>query len=409
MSVEDIIFDETGLAVKTQAEMTETFRALMRTAFGDKARVDDPDSPEGRIAAILGEFKSDLCTHFQAGVNALIPSVSSGEFLKELIKFNGIAQNVKQYSTVVLTVTANDHGTTIEAGDLVSTDSGVVFAIDEQVILLPNASASVGATATVAGALLASVGTVTTILTDRWGWASVTNAAAALPGNLDETDPAMRARRWAAAVGVGLHHPSKIKTSLDNLPSVTASYVEVNNGINTLPSGCPAGHIHAIVRGGSPADIAAALFGSYAPYAGAGSIAAGIGSYGAQTVHVVDSVSGQEGDIKYDVASDIPIFIRVLTRKIAGKYPASGDADIRAAIVEYFAGTLEIEDVAVPAPSLGDAIDGTAIMAPAMKVPGHRILAVYVGTTADPTDVTVQMTINQFPITDGDHIKIEAV
>jgi hypothetical protein len=236
----------------------------------------------------------------------------------------------------------------------------------------------------------------------------VTNEAAALPGNLDETDPALRARRWAAAVGVGIHHPSAIKTKLDNLSGVTASYVEVNNGINALPSGCPPGAVHAIVRNGTPADIAAVLFGSYAPYKGAGSIAGGIGSFGAQTVHVVDAVSGQEGDINYDIAEDVVIHITVQTRKLAGKYPANGDADMRATILEYFAGTLEIEGVAVPGPTLGSTVDGTAIMAPAMKVPGHRILAVYVGRSASPTEVFVSMAINEFPITDATVIDIRS-
>lgn len=405
----DIVLDSTGLTIKTQAEMLETLKTAFRASvIGDLARIDDVDSPEGRIAAILAEMKSDLAGHLQAAVAALLPSTSTGEFLKEMIKFNGISQNVKEYSTVTLTVTANTAGCTIPAGKQVSTPAGVVFATDTEVVLGPSASTTVGATAVEAGALVAEAGTVTDILTPVYGWASATNVAAALPGNLDETDPAMRIRRWRAAVGVGIHHPSKIYTSLFNLPNVTAVALEINNGVVDLPSGVPPQHVRAIVRGGTNQDVADTLFGSYAAYAGAGSVAAGIGTYGAQSV--VCTGDGQTGTIYFDRSSDVNIAIVVRTRKGAS-YPANGDARIRAFILELFAGTLEVEGESVEGFVLGDDIYGTRIMTACHAVPGHTVDVVYVGKDDDgvPTATSLVLGINEFPVASESLITIVGV
>jgi hypothetical protein len=194
---------------------------------------------------------------------------------------------------------------------------------------------------------------------------------------------------------------------LENIQNVTAVYVEENRGRVENANGVPPQHIRAIVRGGDTATIGAVLFGSYAPYAGAGSIGGGLGSWGSTSVAVTDPVSGQAATVNFDRPSDKDIYIRVVTSKISGKYPSNGDALQKQFIKELFASDLEIEGGIVEAPGLGDTIYGSDIMAACKAVPGHKIQAVYVGLSPNPTSTTVALTLNQFPVTGDELITIE--
>jgi hypothetical protein len=122
---------------------------------------------------------------------------------------------------------------------------------------------------------------------------------------------------------------------------------------------------------------------------------------------VTDSVSGQAETINFDRPVDKDIYIRVVTTKVSGKYPSNGDALQKQFINEFFAGDLEIEGGIVEAPGLGNTIYGSDIIAACKAVPGHKIQAVYVGFTPNPTSTTVVLTMNQFPVTGDDLITIE--
>lgn len=403
-----IVADENGLTVGTQAEMIEEAKVVFIGAFGDLARVEESKSPEGQIARILGEMKTGLGEHLQAMVSGLLPSKATKVLLSELVKFNGIERNTKEYSTGVLSCTALPTGCTIPAGDIIETVAGDQFKTDIELVLTASETDTVPVTAVEPGAINASAGAVT-IVTPEYGWASASLASDVIPGKLDESDPALRARRWRAAVGVGLHHPSMIRKALENLPDVTAVYVEENKGTTYNEHGVPPQHVRAIVRGGTAADIAAVLFGSYAPFAGAGSIAGGVGSWGSQTMHVVDAVSGQEGDINYDTSVDVPIYVIVRTRKIPGQYPADGDAKIKQFIMEQFSGELEIEGGMVEGAKLGGDVYGTDLAAGAKAVPGHKIERIYVGLSAGPTAEMVEIDVDEFPVTSSSLITIQGV
>jgi len=397
------VFGDSGLTISTLAEVILAIANRYKAAYGDNVRVDDPDGVVGRNARILSETKHDVLTELAATVAALLPSTSSVTLLEELVKFNGITRNVASKSTATVTITANAAGCTVPAGSLVATSDGVQFETDAQIVVASGLTGNVAVTAVEEGAQEAAAGTITTILTPVYGWASVTNAAAATPGDARETDPQLRARRWDTAQGTGPHSPAAILSALKDINGVTKAMVEVNNGNATNSNGVPGHTIRAIVAGGAAQDIGDSLFGP-----GYGSVGSGVGTYGTESVACTDSDSGQSGTVYYDIASAVDIYIEVRTRKLSD-YPAGGDDFIKAAIVDLFDGELEINDVAIDAYGLGDNVTSGQIYTPCNSVQGHLVQAIYVEKAASPSETEVEIDNDEYATTATAKITITAV
>jgi hypothetical protein len=398
------IFSSSGLTIPTRAEILEEIVAAFKSSFGDTCRVDDVDGVLGRIAGILADMKDDVLSELAATVGALLPSTSYGVFLEELMKFNGITKNVASKSTVTVTITANDAGCSVYEGDLVGTVTGVQFELDSDLVVGPGLSDDVTATAVEEGALAAPSGTIDQILTPRYGWASVTNDNDATIGNAVESDPAARLRRWQAASAVGLHHPSAIKKAISDLDNVTDCLVEVNHSSITNENGVPPQHVRVIVVGGDSDEIGQTLFGP-----GAGSIGAGIGTWGDQSVAV--SAEGQPDTIRFDRGTPINIFVIVRTHKGSG-YPIDGDDRIKAAVLDFAAGDLEIvvddETVSVDPFHLGDDVVASRLFTPCNAVPGHSVRDVFIGIVANPTtDDDIAIANNEYAYFDIDNIDVQ--
>ena len=86
--------------------------------------------------------------------------------------------------------------------------------------------------------------------------------------------------------------------------------------------------IYACVQGGSDADVAQALYDTKT---------VGAAYNGAESVTVVDALSGQAQVVKFDRPTDIPILVRVTVR------PTALDVQnlVRDAIMDYVNGDLE--------------------------------------------------------------------
>jgi hypothetical protein len=383
--------DENGLTIPTQAEIAELAKERLQTALEGKLRANPSSNAYRLLVSMLSEAKSETLAALQEVVSALLPGTSSGEFLTELMRFNGITRNESEYSTVSLTVTANAGAMDVPAGEAIAgTEAGVNFVITEDISLAPLASALYSARSVEKGAFNVGAGEVTKIVTPQYGWGSVTNPLASTPGRLTETDPAARRRRWLAARGVGMHHPSAIKRALMDLNGVEEVKVIVNATQEALGSGQPAGSIWPIVWGGDETEIVETLFGvsgAQTP-AGFGAIGAGISSWGSTTVSVTDTDVDQTGDVSYSVGTDVPIYVQVRTRKQAG-YPSDGDTRIRQAIEKFFDGDLVLEIDGVETPQIpfagGETVTAARLYTPANIVPSHNIQEIRIGLSSSPT------------------------
>jgi hypothetical protein len=133
--------------------------------------------------------------------------------------------------------------------------------------------------------------------------------------------------------------------------------------------------VWAVVRGGTDADIATVLFTK---------VAAGAGTYGTTTVAYSDPITGQIYNINFSRPTEVTTYVTYVLEKGAG-YPANGDDLIAERATEFFDGEFLLNGEVVEPFGLDDDVVGSRLYTPANSVPGHKITAVYIGTSASPT------------------------
>jgi uncharacterized phage protein gp47/JayE len=368
--------DANGLVIDRYDEVKEALDADLKTTFGEGIKLD-ADSVFGQISAIISERISDQNELIELVAEIFNPNAAQGVFQSQLVKLNGIDRNESVFSTVSVNVTANTAGATIPAGSTVSDPAvGEKFAIDTTTVLAPSATSAVSATAVNAGNIEAPSGTLTKIDTPIYGWASVTNPSDASPGASEESDQELRIRRDIAASAGGTSNAGAILTAVKEVDGVDLAQVYENKSSVTDSRGIPPHSIWAVVRGGTDADIAETLFNK---------TAAGAGWYGTTTVAYADPSTGQSYDVKFSRPTEKTIYVTYLLQKLAN-YPANGDDLIIANTVAFFNGEFYLNETLIDPFGLDDDVVASRLYSPANAVPGHKILEVYIGLTASPTD-----------------------
>jgi uncharacterized phage protein gp47/JayE len=389
--------DENGLVIDRYPEIKSQIDDALRAAFGEGIRITS-DSVFGQLSAIMAERISDQNELIEQVSTIFNPNAAPGVWLSRLIKLNGLTRKEPIFSTVAVNVGANAAGSTIPAGSLVSDPAiGEKFALDAVAVLAPNEVKTVSATAVNAGAITAPAGTLTKIETPVFGWASVVNPADGSIGALQETDTAARIRREVASKQTGKANVSAIYSALFDLDAVDLLAIYENRSGTTDGNGVPGHSIWAVVSGGSDADIAEVLFNT---------TPAGIGFFGTVTVNHPDPITGQVYPVKFSRPVEVPIFVTYILQK-STTYPSNGDDLIKSQTIDFFEGGFTIDGVPVEPMGLGSVVVSSRLFTPANSVPGHRILSVLIGKTANPTSSNdVVMLPNEIPAVDLSTITI---
>lgn len=127
------------------------------------------------------------------------------------------------------------------------------------------AAATMLCSATETGPLEAPAGAITTIGTPVSGWSSVINPLEhSLLGSDLETDSDLRLRRELAIRGLGTGKPDALRAALLDVSGVTSAFVQYNKSDVTDGEGLPPHSVECIVRGGSNADVANAIWDNLA-------------------------------------------------------------------------------------------------------------------------------------------------
>lgn len=384
-------FTPTGITIDRMEDIFDKIIADLKSYWGDNIKTD-PQSSIGARVTIFSEAIADQNELIEAVVSAFQPSKATGVYLSELVKLNGITRNEAEFSTVALTLTANSAGTTVPAGSLVADpDTGVQFAIDSPVVIPPSGIAlGISATAVDSGPVVAEAGTLTQIVNPVYGWALVNNPADAIVGFNEESDTELRARREVAASQTASSGVRGIYTAIADIQEVTDVYVHDNKGTTTDSFGVPAGHIWAIVEGGSNADIAEAIFSR---------LAAGIGMFGSTTHLLADAVTGQTYAIKFSRPTEVDIYISMTLEK-SSSYPGDGDDQIKDAISDWF------DDVQ----KIAKDVEWSRLFDPINSIPGHTVSELYIGFTTNPTGTAnLPISINEKAVIDIGDISITGI
>src|SRR5690554_3502695 len=120
-----------------------------------------PETPDGQAISIWAETLALLDEQVQYAYMSRDPATATGQALKDIGAYAGLEWQDATYSTATVTISGVD-GTIIPAGYRVRNSvTGTTWALDAEVTISGSTVANV--TATEAGALTASIGTLTEI------------------------------------------------------------------------------------------------------------------------------------------------------------------------------------------------------------------------------------------------------
>jgi uncharacterized phage protein gp47/JayE len=323
----------------------------------------------------------------QAIYDALGVEDASGSLLAKQLSLIGIDWVTGAYSSVPLTFTATA-ATTVPAGTLCRTETGVTFATDAAMTLTGAGSDAVEATCTVVGPHAAAIGEVNTMVNTIYGISGVTNAAAATPGRLRATDAEMKQIHTTTVAESGQNGAARIYQALSEVTGVSAIYV-LDNDTDAAIGAVPAHNVAVTVIGGADADIAAAIDNNKTT---------GVPSYGSTTVSVYNTTTATSHDINFSRGTAVPIYIALDITTIPGVFPDDGATTIKDALVAMFT-PQEIR--------IGDDVVYTELYAAIYSVPGIIVNSYYLDTADPPTGTSdISISTLQLATLDADDIDI---
>jgi uncharacterized phage protein gp47/JayE len=357
------IYDSSGIRMDPYADVKSDMDASAKIIWGDGINLDFDSFIGGKIE-LVAQLAAQTNQIVQSVYDAFRVTGASGVALDSLLALIGEQRLSDAYSTVTLTLTATNP-TTVTQGSLYSTESGITFATDEEVVFVAAGDQDVEATCTIVGENNAGIGEVNQKRTTVYGITSVTNAAAAIPGRIRETDPEARIRHSEATATSGENDIASIFQAVSGVEGVSSVYID-NDTAN--------GRVGVSVIGGSDDDIATAI---------SDNLTAGVGTYGTSSVVIYNETTRQSETINFTRASNVPIYITMTITGATGLFPDDGTDQIRDAISEVFE-TYEINTDVVY----------TSLYAPIYSVDGVTVNSLYIGASASPTG-TSDIPINE--------------
>ncbi len=359
-----------GFERKRLTDIKSDIEDRLKLVFGENIDLD-PQSGFGQFVGIEAEAQSDQWESQENVYNSQYPSTAQGNQLSNVVMYNGIERQDGSPSTVTATITGTV-GLLIPEGSKAS-----VVSTEDVFVTLADATIGSGGTVDVAmeseveGPIEAAAGTLTQIDTPIFGWTSITNAVDATAGSDEETDAELRVRREQSTQALGQNLVDALYGQLLNIDNVIDAVV-ISNGTDATVDGIPAHQFLSVITGGDDDEIASTIWINTPQ---------GILSYGSETVVVTDAQDFPQ-DVKFSRPSDVDIYFKV-TITTDSSFPATGVADIKAAIVEYGEANFKISDDVII----------SSFYTPINETPGILTIDLRIGLSPAPTG-TSNLTID---------------
>lgn len=447
---------ENGFEIKTEEDVLTDLRAEVDAQWGAVNGAKLATGPLGTIVNLISRIAAALWLLGLAVYNSQNPNTAFGVLLDHVLELSGLIREVAATSTSYV-VAIGTNGTVLSVGrrirnavtltywtsteeatiatlsawtistayavnDLATNDSGKIYACVEAGTSAgsggPTGSGSAdivdgtaswrycgtGTAAVIVpieseleGAIVGAAGDLTTIETPVGGWSSVVNPLDAELGRETETDAALRIRRNALLRATGNAALDAIVGDVLDVADVERVVCFKNDTDETDSDGVPPHSVEVLVRGGTDADIAAALLAT---------VAAGIRTYGTETVVVEDS-QGESQTIMFSRASVVNAYIEVDVVIDADDFPVDGDDQIKQAFVDFSEG-IEVGGFTFTYGLLdiGDDVEPDLLRTPPKQISGvTKVSALRLGTAPSPVGTTT-VTITNRQLADIDTSRI---
>jgi uncharacterized phage protein gp47/JayE len=263
MELSDLVYiDATGYHYADYPAFRQWLIDQYTAIYGDDVYLED-DSMDGQFLSVLAQAFYQTATLGAAVYNSFSPTTAQGVGLSRNVKINGLSRLSPSYSTAILTI-VGAAGTVITNG-IAADVLGQQWALPATVTIPGGGEIDVTATSVTVGFVNAQADTITTIFTPTRGWQTVTNDAAATPGEPVETDATLRLRQ---AVSTSLPAQTVLDATIGAVANVSGvtkvtgyeNYTDLTDA-NLLP---PHSIVIALV-GGDSTEIAEAIMTKKTP------------------------------------------------------------------------------------------------------------------------------------------------
>lgn len=329
-----ITFDsKTGFDVTEITDLREQIATEWQNAFKEKDRPllnTDPETPQGQI------IDSQVATVNQKDSEVLYlaqqfdPRTAEGRFQDALAEIYFIKRKSAINSYAICTLNGRA-GTQISAGALIeSVIDGTQWSLDQDVTIPAEETITAQFTCLTEGAISASAGTLTKIVTTVTGWDAVINATATV-GSLEESQSAFERRRRESVALNARSTVNAVYANVAQCDGVIAVYAVDNkkNIAETIDSYTLTPHsIFVSVIGGENADIAKAIYDN---------LSAGCDYNGNTEVDITNEFSGAVETVKFYRPAQFDIYVKVQIQNNAS-LPDDYENIIKQAVYNNFYG-----------------------------------------------------------------------
>ena len=402
-----ITFDsKTGFDVTEITDLREQIATEWQNAFKEKDRPllnTNPETPQGQIidsqVASVNQKDSEVLYLAQQ----FDPRTAEGRFQDALAEIYFIKRKSAINSYALCTLNGRS-GTQISAGALIESEiDGTQWSLDQDVTIPAEETITAQFTCLTEGAISASAGTLTKIITTVTGWDTVTNATATV-GSLEESQSAFEKRRYDSVALNARSTTDAVFANVSQCDEVIAVYVTDNktNVNKTIDGYTLTPHsIFVCVIGGADQDIAKAIYEH---------LSAGCDYNGNTVIPVTDEYTGAVEQVKFYRPANHNIYIKVQIQD-NDSLPNDYENIIKQAVYNNFYGLddIKINNEPLLRIKMNDDIYSSRFTPSILNVGIANVLTVQMSTDGSTWVNNWHMPITANPTLDQNNITIEVV
>lgn len=317
----------TGYIAPTYAEWLDDVEDDFRSRFGDDIAITS-NSNFGILARILAWRLTEISQQMEQVYYSGFYSTANDSALDRLGANIGVPRKVARPAHTDIKI-QTDGEYLVQAGEQFETDDGIIFDLTQDVVTTQSTDGNWYGTGTLESEETGTMNnveanTITVISNPDDNVLSVTNPENVSDGQDDEDDESYRNRLIMENVAKPGPTENGIKSALSNLTGVREVSI-VSNGTDKVDSyGNLPESVHIYLLGGNGQDIANTLIDC---------LPAGCVLNGSQAVNAID-MSGNKKTIKFDFATDKPIYVKVNVQTNGQWNADSGASQIKEQIAQ---------------------------------------------------------------------------
>ena len=402
-----IIFNsKTGFEVSEIPELREQIASEWQNAFKENGKPllnVDPETPQGQIidsqVASVNQKDSEVLYLAQQ----FDPRTAEGRFQDALAEIYFIKRKSAINSYAICTLNGRS-GTQISAGALIESEiDGTQWSLDQDVTIPAEGTITAQFTCLTEGAISASAGTLTKIVTTVTGWDTVTNATA-IVGSLEESQSALEKRRYDSVALNARSTTDAVFANVSQCDEVIAVYVIDNktNVYKTIDGYTLTPHsIFVCVIGGADQNIAKAIYEH---------LSAGCDYNGNTVIPITDEYTGAVEQVKFYRPANYNIYIKVQIQD-NDSLPNDYKNIIKQAVYNNFYGLddIKINNEPLLRIKMNDDIYSSRFTPSILNVGIANVLTVQISTDGSTWVNNLHMPITANPTLDQNNITIEVV